>query len=320
MKVTISTLMFLLCSLNASHFLSQELLERSLEVPAHLGQAVGTLFVTDATKALAIELESDAAITIPGTDFKVVTIKSKEFHAVTGTCVAIGPGHFLTSSNIFELLGHVGDCFISMAATITEADVRSALFLEPPCQKVQRIDLSSDGKLVILALEIEEDLDVTALPLGVFDASQRVMGISTACPALLGSPVTMKKHRHTFSFASISEERDRLEALFVLPITVTLHMIRDGAIPAGSVRTVGRSTSIFANGDCGAPLLQDGRVVAICSGWNLHVGSLGEARERVHVLANELIPVAPYITWISDILGGKVDDKEDRAVKQEEAG
>ncbi len=326
MKVTIASLILLLCNLNASQFLSQDLLERSLEVPDHFGRSVGTFFLTDTHELIDITV---GPVIDPVAEIYAAQILPKDFRMVTGTCVAISPRHFLTSSEIFELLQNKGDCFVSMTREMAVEELQAALFLEPLFRKVQKRYLEpTDGELVILELAPEfEDLQIPPLPLRLFDARGEVMGISTAHPALLGTPIGLAKSIHKFYHSNLLRNKNGLEAWFILPkpftpgmgadldVANTLDMIRSGTIPAGSVRPAGeRNTSIFANGDSGAPLLQDGHVVAVCGGWSLRAGSLGEVgkEEPVYVLANQFIPVAPYIPWIESVLQGKDGGLGDR--------
>lgn len=337
MKVTIFTLTLLFCNLNASQFLHPRHLESSLDVPELFGRSVGTIFVTDAHQPVKIEV-GNVIDCEKGT--YAAQILPRDFRMVTGTCVAIGQRHFITSNEIFELLQDTGNCFVSMAREMAVEELQAALFLEPFFQKVHKRYLEpTDGKLVILefASEPEEALQAPALPLRIFDTRCEAMGISTAHPELLGTHVDIRKRKHSFYYGngSLRRNKSRLESWFTLPkpftpgidaeldVAATLEMIRTGTIPADSVRPVGgRSTSIFANGDSGAPLLQDGHLVAVCGGWSLREGLLGEAekKEPVYILANQFVPVGHYIPWIESVLQGKAGGFAGTQDVNEEAG
>ena len=79
-------------------------------------------------------------------------------------------------------------------------------------------------------------------------------------------------------------------------------MVKSSSIPLNVVRCVEgiNATSLTVQGDSGSPIFQDDKVVAVCKGWGLYEQKL--AGERVRLLTNTFISIAPYTSWIDSII------------------
>ena len=307
MKLVVFALVFTLCNLNASEFISPDDLVKSLLDKPEARKSVGTVFATN--------LDTQTASNGAG------------FSVSTGTCFAVSKRHFITGSHILSLIGDLRDCFISMADELCEGCVLSPTFKGPLYQKVKSITREPNGANLAI-LELYEDLDIVPLTLGKFNKAPST-GISTAFPTKACMPATAAKLKHTFSYDGLLEGEDSLKALFVVPTTVMPDDVRSHTITSDKITLVGYgSTSIFTDGDDGAPLLQGNEVVAVSNGWSLCIASIevvavsmvgafaiASIEEKpVHLLTNKFTKVTPHMDWIQSIASPKAEEAKEKEI------
>ncbi len=125
---------------------------------------------------------------------------------------------------------------------------------------------------------------------------------------MLGQPRVHEIALHTFHYEQLDITDGYLESRVILPATVSPDVVKGFAIPKKDIRTIeGESlTSLFCDGDTGAPLLQAEKVVSVCEGWSLFSGSVAD--NPVRVLLNQSVLVMPCIDWIRRIVSDVVYD------------
>lgn len=279
--LTIATA-FAFSALNASQFILKADLEASLSIDSGLASSVGTVFTTNI-------------------DYKSVKDGDKVLFG-SGTCFAIGPKHLLAGAHTFAMIPDLKDCFVTMLPIMMYNQSGLPACLETELfQKVKSIKVEPTGANLAI-LELEEALDeVTALSFGKFSDGP-VMGISTAKPSLLGEPRNIGKSCHTFSCGSVQQREDILESCLLVSTDVTPKDVQKGAIRKDQViGYCGSScTSLLSDGDDGAPVFQNGKVVAVSGGWSLHAAHWGA--QPVHLVINNFTLVDPYMEWIQSII------------------
>ncbi len=266
-------------NLRASQFLDKKDLENSLDVPV-FGKSVGSVF--------AISDIDDQK-------------KSCKVHAAV--CFAVGARHLLTSAHQLKSISNLSYCCVSMESVVCQECEKVCAqcckytpFSQPSYKRVANVYYApNDADLAIL--EVNDDLGVSVLQFGKFSKSVSVMGISTAAPTL-GDSHPLYRLRHTFTYSVLRQNKDMLEAHFLVPTTVSTDMVSMDAVPSSVVYPLQKSTSINVKGDSGSPIFQDGKVVALSKGWVLYELT----KLSVRTFVNEFLLLEPYIPWVNTVM------------------